>query len=69
MKALLTVDSALGFQGSLLNELCKQHNVSPDDVTVVMSSQVCSASWHAAPLICTVLVTPSCRHNIQRAAR
>lgn len=39
-KVLLSVDSALGFQGSLLSELCQQHNVSSDDVTVVLSSQV-----------------------------
>jgi hypothetical protein len=39
MKALLSVDSALGFQASLLHELCSQHAVSPSDVTVVMTSQ------------------------------
>lgn len=37
MKVLLSVDSALGFQGTLFSELCKQRNVSADDVTVILS--------------------------------
>lgn len=56
MKVLLSVDSALGFQGSLLHELCSQHAVSPNDVTIVMSSQVRSVSRHAAPAASNVFL-------------
>jgi hypothetical protein len=55
MKVLLSVDSALGFQASLLHELCSQHAVSPSDVTIVMTSQVRNASRHAAPAIAYML--------------